>query len=71
MSNKHTINETFPNEQYLTVDGEGDEQFFPSFNDINDAAEQYGSEGGLVATYKLVKVEKLKLQRTTSVVKVK
>lgn len=71
MAEKHTISTIFPNEQFCTIEGEGDDEFFPAFSDINDAAEQYGDEGGLVATYKLVKVEKLKLMRSVNVVKVK
>ncbi|MCE5292942.1 MAG: hypothetical protein LLG14_27415 [Nocardiaceae bacterium] len=68
---KHTINETFPNEQYLTVEKDGDDVYFPTYQDINEAVDSYDEKEGLVATYKLVKVEKLKLKRTTGVVKVK
>lgn len=71
MKPKHTINETFPNEQYLRVEDDGDAHYFTPYVELEDAVEECGAEGGFVATYKLVKVEKLKLKRTTSVVKVK
>lgn len=73
MKPKHTINVDFPDEQFITRVTDGENVYFPSFLSPEDAVDSLDDDNkqGFVATYKLVKVEKLKLVRTTNVVKVK
>lgn len=60
----------FPKEQFARVDTENGDPYFPTFDSKIDAADDYEDDEGWVATYKLVKVEKLRLDRRTEVVKV-
>lgn len=71
MSKKHTISTIFPNERFLIAEKDGEESYFCTFGSAEDACDHFDMKEGLVATYKLVKVEKLKLVRLTNVVKVK
>lgn len=68
---KHTINETFPNDIFITEEVDGETKWFLAHDALANAVGSYDADVGLVATYKLVKVEKLRLQKTTQVVKVK
>jgi hypothetical protein len=68
---KHTINMTFPDEVFVREEKDGDDRFFCTSVNAVDAVEGCADDEGFVATYRLVKVEKLKLVRTVDVVKVK
>jgi hypothetical protein len=68
---KHTINETFPNDIFITEEVDGENSWFLAHAVLADAVQAYDKDAGLVATYKLVKVENLKLKKTTQIVKVK
>jgi hypothetical protein len=68
---KHTINMTFPDEVFAREETDGDERYFCTYESAVEAADENENDEGFVATYRLVKVEKLKLVRTVDVVKVK
>lgn len=68
---KYTINETFPNDIFVTQETDNDATWFLANDTLSNAVESCEKNEGMVATYRLVKVENLKLKKTTSVVKVK
>lgn len=62
----------FPEFQYGMHETDDDgEAYFPIYDSKQDAVSEYDNATGFVATYKLVKVERLALKRTVSVVKAK
>lgn len=58
-------------EIYITLEGEGDDCYRNTYDDKESAVDNGNHEGTLVATYKLVKVEKLALRRSTRLVTTK
>lgn len=66
---KKTDREEFHPQIFTKLTQDGDCTYLEAYEDKVDAADQHGSTGGLVATYALVKVERLRVDRTAKLVK--
>lgn len=64
-------NDQLQSEIYVTVEKDGDNAFRCTFDEVGDAVDAGDHAGQIVATYKLVKIEKLRLVRTVSIIKAK
>lgn len=55
---------------YVGVERDGDDAYRATWDCPEDVVEAGDKDGEIVATYKLVKIEKLALKRSTKIVKV-